>query len=158
MFGVAWMSVLRQQYGTNLLLLLFASQHMLKGVVQQFQAASVMWLFRDYQISGPRMQVYVSVSCSAWALKPIIGMVSDSLPIRGFHKAPYVIITSLIGVTCTALIGFSTKESMGVLTAVFCLFGMSLQASTCDLLSEAKYSEHLAAKPMFGPDLLTYVR
>lgn len=44
-----------------------------------------------------------------------------------------------------------------MLTVVFCLFGMSLQAATCDLLSEAKYSEHLAVKPTFGPDLLTYV-
>jgi len=34
---------------------------------------------------------------------------------------------------------------------------MSLQASTCDLLTEAKYSEHLAVKPEFGPDLLTYI-
>lgn len=103
------------------------------------------------------MQVYMSISCSAWALKPIIGIVSDLMPIRGLHKAPYVIITSLIGVSCCAAIGFSTTDSQSVLTVVFCLFGMSLQASTCDLLSEAKYSEHLAAKPTFGPDLLTYV-
>lgn len=155
--GVGWLSVLRKQYGTNLLLLLFASQHMLKGVVQQFQAASVMWLFRDYRISGPRMQVYMSIACSAWALKPLIGIVSDLVPIRGYHKAPYVVVTSIIGVLCTAAIGFSTKDSMSVLTVVFCLFGMSLQGSTCDLLSEAKYSEHLAANPNFGPDLLTYV-
>merc|ERR1719174_3441719 len=58
---------------------------------------------------------------------------------------------------CTALIGFSTTESMPILTVVLCLFGMSMQAATCDLLSEAKYSEHLAVKPAFGPDLLTYV-
>merc|ERR1719181_1727318 len=40
---------------------------------------------------------------------------------------------------------------------VFCLVGMSLQASTCDLLTEAKYSEHIHAKPAHGPDLVTYV-
>merc|ERR1719164_355345 len=103
--GVTWLSILRKQYGTNLLLLLFASQHMLKGVVQQFQAASVMWLFRDYRISGPRMQVYMSIACSAWALKPIIGMISDLVPIRGLHKAPYVFASSIIGVACTAYVG-----------------------------------------------------
>jgi folate/biopterin transporter len=130
---------------------------MLKGVVQQFQASTVMWLFREYQISGPRMQVYISVAASAWAMKPIIGMVSDLFPIGGYNKGPYVIISSLIGVTCTAMLGFSTKDSMDVMVAVLCLFGMSLQASTCDLLSEAKYSEHLSEKPMFGPDLLSYV-
>lgn len=157
LMGVEWLSILRSQYGTSLLLLLFASQHILKGVVQQFQAAAVMWLFRDYRISGPRMQVYLSISNSSWALKPIIGMISDLVPIRGLHKAPYVIITSIIGVFCTGWIGFTTKETASVFCIVLCLFGMSLQASTCDLLTEAKYSEHLAAKPAFGPDLLTYV-
>jgi hypothetical protein len=157
LLGVTWLAILRQQYGARLLLLLFASQHVLKGIVQQFQAASVMWIFRDYHVSGPRMQVYLSIANSSWALKPIIGMVSDLVPIRGLNKAPYVIITSFIGVACTALIGFSTKDSMSVLCLVFCLFGMSLQAATCDLLTEAKYSEALAVKPTFGPDLLTYI-
>mmetsp|Transcript_79070 Transcript_79070/g.124704 ORF Transcript_79070/g.124704 Transcript_79070/m.124704 type:complete len:635 (-) Transcript_79070:30-1934(-) len=155
--GVKWLAVLREQYGTNLLLLLFVSQHVLKGIVQQLQATTVMWVFRDYHVSGPRMQVYTSISNSSWAFKPIIGMVSDLLPIKGYHKAPYVIVSSIIGVACTAMIGFSTTETCSVLVIVFCLFGMSLQASTCDLLTEAKYSEHLAVKPAFGPDLLTYV-
>jgi hypothetical protein len=99
----------------------------------------------------------MSIANSSWALKPIIGMVSDLMPIGGLHKAPYVIITSFIGVGCTALIGFSSQDNMSVLSLVLCLFGMSLQGSTCDLLTEAKYSEHLAVKPAFGPDLLTYV-
>mmetsp|Transcript_88860 Transcript_88860/g.153917 ORF Transcript_88860/g.153917 Transcript_88860/m.153917 type:complete len:758 (+) Transcript_88860:105-2378(+) len=156
-FGIAWFAALRANYGTSLLLLLFAAQHVLKGVVQQFQAATVMWVFRDYRVSGPRMQVYTSVSNSAWALKPLIGLVSDLVPVWGLHKAPYVVLASTVGVVCTSAIGFSTCDSMSVVAIVGCLFGMSLQASTCDLLSEAKYSEHLAEKPAFGPDLLTYV-
>merc|ERR1719201_2670259 len=99
----------------------------------------MMWVFREYGISGPTMQVYSSVASSAWALKPIVGMASDLVPILGRRKAPYVIITSIVGVICTAIVGFSTKETMGILGIVVCLFGMSLQASTCDLLSEAKY-------------------
>jgi folate/biopterin transporter len=157
LFGVTWLAALRVQYGENLLLLLFASQHILKGIVQQLQASSIMWIFRDYHVSGPRMQVYTSISNSAWALKPIIGILSDLVPIRGLHKAPYVIMTSIIGVICTAIVGSSTKDSLSVFAIVLCLLGMSLQASTCDLLTGAKYSEHLAKKPAFGPDLLTYV-
>lgn len=156
-FGVAWFASLRANYGTNLLLLLFAAQHVLKGIVQQFQAATVMWIFRDYRVGGPRMQVYTSVSNSAWALKPLIGLVSDLFPVWGLHKAPYVVLASMVGVCCTSTIGFSTVDSISVVGIVGCLFGMSLQASTCDLLSEAKYSEQLAEKPAFGPDLLTYV-
>lgn len=155
--GLLWLAGLREHYGANLLLLLFASQHVLKGIVCQFQGSAVMWVFREYRLSGPRIQVYASIANSAWALKPIIGLTSDLAPIGGYRKAPYVVLVSIIGVGCTAYIGFSTSQTASVLITVACLFGMSLQAATCDLLTEAKYSEHLARKPAFGPDLLTYV-
>lgn len=152
-----WFGQLDHQYGGNLLWLLFSSQHMLKGVVQQFQASAVMWILMEYRVSGPQMQVYTGVANSSWALKPIIGVVSDLFPIFGYRKAPYCVLTALLGVACTTMIGFSTKETTSELFIVGCLFGMSLQAATCDLLTEAKYSEHLHENPKFGPDLITYV-
>jgi len=154
---LAWFARLDDLYGAKLIVLLTTSQHILKGVVHQFMHSSVMWLMRDYKVSGPQAQVYMSVASSAWALKPMIGMTSDLVPIWGYRKAPYVIISSLIGVLSTWSIGISTTSSMSILTVVACLFGMSLQASTCDLLAEAKYSEHLHMKPAYGPDLITYV-
>merc|ERR1719262_1192524 len=96
--SLLWLARLRNEYGHRLLLLLFASQHLIKGVVQQFQTSSVMWLLREYRIDGPQLQVYVSMANSAWALKPMIGMVSDLMPICGLRKAPYVIMTSCVGV------------------------------------------------------------
>lgn len=152
-----WFARLELHYGWRLLILLWSSQHLLKGVVNQFQSSAVMWLLQEYNVSGPRMQVYISVGASAWALKPIIGAVSDMFPWWGRRKAPYVVFASLIGVASTLMIGISTKESMSVLGTVWCLFGMSLQASTCDLLTEAKYSQRLHEKPAHGPDLITYV-
>jgi folate/biopterin transporter len=154
---VLWFASLEKEYGHKLLLILFATQHLLKGVTQQFQSSSIMWLFREYGVSGPQMQIYASVSNSAWALKPIIGLVSDLVPISGLRKAPYIVISSCVGVVCAATIGLSTKGTTSVLTIVLCLFGMSLQASTCDLLTEAKYSENLLEKPALGPDLISYV-
>mmetsp|Transcript_45660 Transcript_45660/g.82171 ORF Transcript_45660/g.82171 Transcript_45660/m.82171 type:complete len:641 (+) Transcript_45660:151-2073(+) len=152
-----WFNDLNNQYGTKLLLLLHSSQHMIKGIVHQFKAAAVMWLLREYKVSGPRMQVLLGVANSAWALKPVLGCVSDLVPVLGFRKAPYVVVTSVGGVICTTIIGLSSAESIGPLGIVACLFGMALQAATCDLLTEAKYSEQLQEKPQFGPDLIAYV-
>merc|ERR1719324_1984085 len=50
----------------------------------------------------------------------------------------------------------STETAAGQVTVVF-MFFISLQASTCDLLSEAKYAEKLNSNPTYGPDLMTYV-
>eukprot|EP00927_Polykrikos_kofoidii_P060013 TRINITY_DN55093_c0_g1_i1.p1 TRINITY_DN55093_c0_g1~~TRINITY_DN55093_c0_g1_i1.p1 ORF type:complete len:699 (-),score=52.26 TRINITY_DN55093_c0_g1_i1:144-2240(-) len=155
--GILWLAKINDEYGMRLMLLLFASQHTLKGIVQQFQASSVMWLLRGYRVSGPQMQLYMSMSNSAWALKPIIGLISDLFPLFGYRKAPYVILTSCIGVLCAARIGFSSRETTTVGCVVACLFGMHLQCSTTDLLTEATYSERIQQKPHMGPDLITYV-
>lgn len=152
-----WFGQLRDTYGSRLLLLLFASQHLLKGVVQQFQASAVMWLLMEYSVTGPQMQIYMSVASSSWALKPIIGAVSDTLPLFGYRKAPYVVLTSMIGVASAAWIGFTTRDTISILGCVLALLGMSLQASTCDLLTEATYSERLQERPQYGPDLITYI-
>jgi hypothetical protein len=40
---------------------------------------------------------------------------------------------------------------------VLCLFGIQLQTSTTDLLTEATYSEHIQEKPALGPDLISFV-
>eukprot|EP00930_Biecheleria_cincta_P017806 TRINITY_DN14050_c0_g1_i1.p1 TRINITY_DN14050_c0_g1~~TRINITY_DN14050_c0_g1_i1.p1 ORF type:complete len:638 (-),score=75.16 TRINITY_DN14050_c0_g1_i1:199-2112(-) len=152
-----WFGLLSREYGMKLLLLLHCSQHLLKGIVQQFQGAAVMWLLREYQVTGPKMQVYLSIANSAWALKPVLGCVSDMIPVMGYRKAPYVLVASFAGVACTTLIGLSDINSMGPLGVVACLFGMVFQASTCDLLTEAKYSEEIQEKPNFGPDLIAYV-
>jgi len=152
-----WFGNLERHYGWRLLILLWSSQHLLKGVVNQFQSSAVMFLLQEYNVSGPSMQIYTSIGSAAWALKPLIGVVSDLFPWWGCRKAPYVVATSIIGICSTMLIGSASKESMTVLGTVWCLFGMSLQASTCDLLTEAKYSQKLHEKPAHGPDLITYV-
>mmetsp|Transcript_48342 Transcript_48342/g.104100 ORF Transcript_48342/g.104100 Transcript_48342/m.104100 type:complete len:633 (+) Transcript_48342:94-1992(+) len=154
---LTWFGMLENEYGSRLLLLLFSAQHLLKGVVQQFQASAIMWILMEYRIGGPQLQIYTSVAGSAWAFKPILGAISDFLPIFGYRKAPYVVITSLIGVACTTCIGLSTHETSSVEMVVACFFGMSLQAATADLLTEAKYSEHLHENPEHGPDLITFV-
>lgn len=154
---VDWFARLQGAYGIRLLLLLFASQHIQKGLVQQMRNSSIMWLFRDYGVNGPRMQVLHGVASAAWALKPIIGMVSDLLPIGGYNKAPYVVLASLIGVASVVAIGLRSQATMSLGAAVLCLFGMSLQAATCDLLTEAKYSEHLTLVPRYGPDLISFI-
>merc|ERR1719482_217652 len=54
-------------------------------------------------------------------------------------------------------VGVNPSNSMTVRGLVICLFVISLQISTCDLLSEAKYAEKVKDEAKHGPALLTYV-
>lgn len=151
-----WFQMLVNEYGYKLLILLFASQHVMKGVVSGMTGQSSLFLFKSYNVAGPQMQIFSGVVALPWALKPIIGMISDLCPIRGLNKAPYILLSSLFGVAAFVFIGLGTNR-IPVEGTVMAMFFISLQASTCDLLTEAKYAEQLNAKPQYGPDLMTFV-
>lgn len=148
---------LRKQFGYKLLVMLFASQHLIKGFAASFTAPCSSFLYRSYKVPGPQMQIYGGVTQLPWAMKPVIGLISDALPIGGYNKAPYMLLASLTGVLACGCIGALPQAHLGVDRLVTCLFLMQLQFSTCDLLAEAKYAEKMQSKPEHGPALMTFV-
>merc|ERR1719443_1883673 len=90
-------------------------------------------------------------------MKPVLGLVSDTLPLGGYRKGPYLLIYSTIGVASCVAIGVVPASVMSPLVSCMCVSGLQLQVSACDLLTEAKYAERMQAKPARGPDLVVYV-
>jgi len=148
---------LHRHFGFELLALLFGVQHLLKGFVHSLVGQAEPYLFRLYHVPAPQMQIYGGIAGLPWALKPMLGLVSDVMPIWGYHKAPYMLITTVLGVLALFEVAVSSTDSMNVRWLVVCLFIVSLQISTCDLLSEAKYAEKVKENPKHGPSMLTYV-
>lgn len=148
---------LHRHFGFQLLSLLFVVQHLLKGFVHTLLGQAEPYVFRLYHVPGPEMQIYQGIASLPWALKPILGLISDVIPIFGYNKAPYMIITTLLSVMALLQVGVSSTESMTVRGLVICCFVVSLQVSLCDLLSEAKYAEKVKEHPRHGPGMLTYV-
>lgn len=62
-----------------------------------------------------------------WNLKPIYGMLSDSIPIFGYHRIPYIIIAGLIGCVCFSLL---SAISFSPMMAVILLFGVNLSVAS----------------------------
>jgi folate/biopterin transporter len=152
-----WILNLQRHFGYKLLTMLAISQHLMKGFATSFYAPAVQYLYASYKVEGPRMQVFGGVTMLPWAMKPVIGLVSDCFPIRGYNKGPYILATSCVGIVALAMLGAAPQALLGVDRVVMCLFLVSLQFATCDLLTEAKYAEKMQAKPEHGPDLLTFV-
>jgi len=103
------------------------------------------------------MQLFGGVISLPWAMKPLIGLVSDLFPIFGYHKGPYVILSAVLGGCACIAIGAVPQSLISVESVVLCLFAVQLQCATCDLLCEAKYAEKMREKPHAGPDLMSFV-
>merc|ERR1719487_776311 len=111
----------------------------MKGLVNALAGESARWVYKSYKVAGPSMQIYAGVVGLPWALKPIIGMVSDLCPIKGYNKAPYIVLSSLIGVLAFIMVGFG-DTSIPIQVTVMGMFFIAMQSSVCDLLTEAKYA------------------
>lgn len=148
---------LEEQFGKKLLWLLFVVQHLVKGFTDTANGLLQPYLMKNYSVPAPTRQLYSSVIQLPWAMKPIIGIVSDMVPLFGYQKNPYMGFASVVGSGALLAIGLIPQDSLPILGVVSCLFLFSFQASTCDLLSEAKYAERMQEKPAHGPSLLSYV-
>eukprot|EP00927_Polykrikos_kofoidii_P006602 TRINITY_DN12674_c0_g2_i1.p1 TRINITY_DN12674_c0_g2~~TRINITY_DN12674_c0_g2_i1.p1 ORF type:complete len:555 (-),score=83.18 TRINITY_DN12674_c0_g2_i1:31-1695(-) len=148
---------LYETYSFRFLFMGFAGQHLLKGFAMPFMEAATSFVLASYHVVGPRMQILGGIGALPFALKPIIGLISDCFPICGYNKAPYMIASSIVGVGACLVVALVPSSSISVESIVGCLFSSNLQMSTLDLLVEAKYAEQLRSKPESAPDLMTFV-
>jgi len=157
---LTWMRTLVKTYSWNLLVMVVCTNHLLKGFVagggdSGLIGAPMEFLFKEHRVSGGNMQVYMAVATSPWALKPLIGLLSDSCPVFGYRKLPYILATSILGFCAVATLGFTGAElSLGML--VLCLFLTFLMIATADLLVDARQSEEVKDRAELGPDFLLF--
>jgi MFS family permease len=149
---------LKDVFGWKLLLLVFACQHLGRGMADQMHVKGTPWLYKAYGIPAPRGQVFSAIAKSPFALRPLIALSSDAIPIFGYNKTPYILCFSLLGTSAAALIGLTPHdESVSFYIVLVGLFLITLQISVCDVLSEAKYAESVRRKPTSGPNMAAYV-
>jgi len=152
-----WFENLSDVFGFQFLIFLAVVQHGMKGFANALTGQSEMYLYRLYNVAAPQVQIYNGVTMLPWAMKPVIGLLSDILPIRGYNKGPYITLTTMFGLAALFAIGAVPQESMPIFALVLGLFSVSMMMSTVDLLSEAKYAQKMQASPSYGPDLLSFV-
>lgn len=113
--------------------------------------------FKNLNITGDKYQSYGTVAQTPWALKAAIGLLSDTVPFFGYHKSSYILLVSVMGTICFAVLGaVQLGPSSAPIAALLMLLG-NLQLATVDLLCEGKYAEMMVSKPESGSDLVTYV-
>mmetsp|Transcript_20799 Transcript_20799/g.58592 ORF Transcript_20799/g.58592 Transcript_20799/m.58592 type:complete len:563 (+) Transcript_20799:194-1882(+) len=154
---IGWLTGLQHSVGHKLLVLLVAVQHILKGAGCTLAWKSTSYLYKQYHLPAQQVQILNAVVGLPWVLKPIVGLASDVCPIKGYRKAPYMAVASIIGVGACLVIGLLPSVWMPVHVLVGCLFLFQNQVTTTDLLTEALWAERLQAIPSLGPDLLTFV-
>lgn len=152
-----WILDLKEKAGYELLVILFFSQHLGRGVIDSLSANSANYIYKLYHVPATQVQIYDGIRNLPWALKPITGLVSDLCPIAGYNKAPYMAMVSVLGSAAFACVGVVPTSSLPIVAVVAMFFIQAMQLSTNDLLTEAKYAEKIRQVPSIGPGILTFV-
>jgi len=147
--------------GTKFLLTGVLIEHVLQGFIfgggaDGLVGSPIPFLLRSYgTLSAARIQILKTIAVSPWALKPLFGMVSDTIFIGGYNKMPYVFLTTLFAIISCIFMVFTWPLSPTA--TILLLFLLFLQISVSDLLLEAKYTQKMTGHTEIGPDLTAFI-
>jgi MFS family permease len=157
---VAWVHSLNERLPCQILGSICVTHHILKGLVagggdEGLIGKPVEFLLAAQHVPAHQLQGLVALGGFApWVLKPILGALSDSVPIFGYRRNPYMLI--ITGFSAIAIINLGTGYVTTIAAIIACLFFASLQIAGCTLLVDAKRSEVAKSHPALGPELVTF--
>ena len=153
--GIKMMKKLSTDYGFKLLIMISLCAHGMKGFCRLQYAQSVRYLLQGSNVPGPRIDVYTSIMEVPWSMKPLIAICSDMLPIFGFKKAPYIVLTTILGIL--GLCASAFVNTSNEIVQISGLFLANFSWMTCDILVEGMYSRRMAEHADSGPDLVVFI-
>ncbi|HLO88325.1 MAG TPA: folate/biopterin family MFS transporter [Nostocaceae cyanobacterium] len=71
--------------------------YFVQGLLLLSRLAVSFFLKDDLQLSPVEMSALLGVSSIPWMIKPLYGFISDSLPLFGYHRRPYLILSGILG-------------------------------------------------------------
>lgn len=85
-----------------------------------------------------------------WTIKPLYGMLSDTFPVFGYSRGPYIIFAGILG---TLAWGLLAAVDMPVWMVGFCLTSASMSIASPDVMIDAIVAEKSRLSPKFTSDL-----
>ena len=115
-------------------------------------------VFQRLGVDAATEQVLVLVCTLPYAASPLLGVISDLIPIGGYHKKYWMVLSIIIGALGSAVLGFGSSEGTTISTewTVVCLVAMNLELAVLNLLNEGKYSELIRDHPAAAADIVTF--
>jgi MFS family permease len=145
--ALAYFRLMIRVFGWKFVAMVFVSQFVLKGFLMKLSMSIALPLFqRELLVPAERMQVMMTVVFLAWAVKPLIGVLSDIITINGWRKSPWMWLGVVLGVFGSAFM-FLAHHNQSAWGICFCMFLMQTQIAMTDLMVESVWSATMQANP-----------
>jgi len=111
----SWLSRQRDRFGYPFLTCCCAV-YFAQGF-RSLSSLSVQFLLKDtLRLEPAAIQALLSTAGLPWSIKPLYGIVSDSFPIGGRHRKPYLVVAAGVGVVAWSLLAWITSSGGAMTT------------------------------------------
>jgi len=124
-----------------------------QGVGFATNRVAVDYYWRDVQGEQPSMvQFYRGITWIPWDVKPLYGLLTDLLPVVGYHRRPYFVLSGVVTMVAYLVVILGGKLHVATVLAMF--VGGSAAAAFADVTIDAM----VATKSRQKPELATHIQ
>ncbi|KAI5063221.1 hypothetical protein GOP47_0021768 [Adiantum capillus-veneris] len=139
-FGAPFMSVIVIVYGVS------------QGYVGTVRSLATNYYWKDVQKLQPAAsQVFEAFVGMPWNIKPIYGLITDTFPIGGFQRWPYLAICGVAGACCLWILSLLSAPSPWLATLL--MASVALCTAFPDVVVDAAVAEQSRNRPTLASDL-----
>ncbi|RVX22083.1 Folate-biopterin transporter 1, chloroplastic [Vitis vinifera] len=109
-----------------------AMVYFVQGVLGLSRLAVSFYLKDDLHLDPAETAVISGFSALPWLVKPLYGFISDSLPLFGYRRRSYLVLSGLLGALSWSLMATFVDSKYG---AAFCILLGSLSVAFSDVVS-----------------------
>ncbi len=92
--------------------------YFVQGILGLARLAISFFLKDELGLSPAEVSALVGVAALPWMIKPLFGFISDGLPILGYRRRPYLILSGLLGVLSWAALATIVDSAWTAVTAI----------------------------------------
>ncbi|CAJ1972409.1 unnamed protein product [Sphenostylis stenocarpa] len=149
---VEWLRMLSSQLNPTFVIGVFLIYGLGQGLSGSLFKVVADYYWKDVQKLQPStVQLYVGVYFIPWVLKPLWGILTDTFPIRGYHRRPYFVISGVIGAVSAATVALT--GNLAAAAALMCFLGVSASLAIADVTIDACIARNSIEVRELAPDL-----
>ncbi|XP_019248142.1 PREDICTED: probable folate-biopterin transporter 3 isoform X2 [Nicotiana attenuata] len=123
-----------------------------QGMSLGLSKISTQYYMKDEQKLQPsEAQIYFGIIQLPWVVKPLWGLLTDTLPIFGYRRRPYFMLGGFIGVV--AMLSLSINQNLHLAFALLCLMAGSAGVAIADVTIDACVTENSISYPSLASDM-----
>ncbi|KAH7307156.1 hypothetical protein KP509_22G048500 [Ceratopteris richardii] len=147
-----WLKTLQEAFGAPFMAVIIIVYGISQGYVGTVRNLATNYYWKDVQKLQPAAsQAFEAFIIMPWNIKPIYGLITDTFPIGGFQRRPYLVICGVGGALCLWILSLLSSPSPWLATLL--MAGVALCTAFPDVVVDAAVAEQSRYRPTLASDL-----